>query len=69
MLSRDTGHSRVPAPPHIKTGISKALITGLSHTPGGRASGACTGLPSRIFDGLQVEDNRRKGRGQARSLD
>ena len=26
MLSRDTGHSRVPAPPHIRTGISCELI-------------------------------------------
>src|SRR4051812_43318385 len=39
MLSRDTGHSRVPAPPHIKTGISKGLLmTGLSHAQGKRAS-------------------------------
>jgi hypothetical protein len=28
MLSRETGHRRVPAPPHINTGISEvALIT------------------------------------------
>ena len=27
MLSRETGHRRVPAPPHISTGISETLIT------------------------------------------
>jgi hypothetical protein len=27
MLSRDTGHSRVPAPPHIKTGMTAKLIS------------------------------------------
>jgi hypothetical protein len=25
MLSRDTGHSRVPAPPHMITGIKRRL--------------------------------------------
>ena len=29
MLSRETGHSRVPAPPHIRTGINDCAVSAM----------------------------------------
>jgi hypothetical protein len=52
MLSRETGHSRVPAPPHMMTGII------------GGASPACT--DAMLQDSVLADSSRRKrAKGQA----